>query len=77
MFLTIQRREDLLRDAKCRCKSLFLYPVYYSQLYRAIDVLEPLLYEITKTIEEVTGWKSHFVVGGPEPLRNGKITSFS
>lgn len=44
---------------------------------RAIDNVEAVLSTIVKDIEDVTGLKAHFMVGGPEPKRNGKMVFFT
>lgn len=40
---------------------------------RAIDNVEPIITEIVKDLEEVTGLKAHVLIAGPEPKRGGKM----
>lgn len=46
-------------------------------IFRAIENVQPALTEVAKVIEEITGFKCHFMVAGPEPRRKGKILTIT
>lgn len=46
-------------------------------IFSAIDNTEAVLTEIAKDVEEVTGLKAHFLLAGPEPMRDGQMVMFT
>lgn len=56
---------------------MFSYDQKTHKLTRAIDNVEPIITEIVKDIEEITGLKAHILIAGPEPRRGGKMVMFT
>lgn len=54
----------------------FVQSNVYSPVSRAIDKLPATLAMMGEAIESQTGWNITFLVGGPEPINDGKIMTY-